>query len=68
MTEETMEHWLQLLNVSRDAFNTCVQHLNEVKQQLSMSGVHNACYSYLLELYPLLTSHGVICVQRIIFF
>ena len=65
MTKETMEHWLQLLNVSRDAFNTCVQHLNEVKPQLSMSGVHKACYSYLRELYPLLPSQGVIRIQRL---
>ena len=65
MTEETMEHWLQLLNVSRDAFNSCVQHLNEVKPQLSMSGVHKACYSYLRELYPLLPSQGVIRIQRL---
>ena len=65
MTEETMEHWLRLLNVSRDAFNTCVQHLNEVKPQLSMSGVHKACYSYLRELYPLLPSQGVIRIQRL---
>ena len=65
MTEETTEHWLQLLNASRDAFNACVQRLNEVKPQLSMSGVHNACYSYLRELYPLLPSQGVIRIQRL---
>ena len=65
MTEETMEHWLHLLNVSREAFNTCVKHLDEVKPQLSMSGVHNACYSYIRELYPSLPSQSVIRIQRL---
>ena len=65
MTDETMEHWIQLLNVSREAFNTCVKRLDEVKPQLSMSGVHNTCYSYLRELYPSLPSQGVIRIQRL---
>ena len=60
-----MEHWLQLLNVSREAFNTCVKHLDKVKPQLSMSCVHNACYSFLRELYPSLPSQGVIRIQRL---
>ena len=64
MTEETMEHWLRLLSVSRDAFNACVQRLNEVRPQLNMSGVHNTCYDYIRELYPSLPSQGVIRIQR----
>lgn len=64
MSDDCRQHWLSLLNQSRDAFNRCAQMVVSSKTQLSLVAVHNCCYDTLREEFPQMPSQGVVRVQK----
>ena len=64
MSEQTRNHWLGLLTMTRDAFNTCANMVASEKTPLSIVSVHAQCYDKLREQFPNIPSQGIIRVQK----
>ena len=64
MSDSTRNHWLALLRVTRDAFNTCANMVTSAKTPLSLVAVHAQCYNVLREQFPQMPSQGIIRVQK----
>lgn len=64
MSDSTRNHWLALLRVTKDVFNTCANMVTSAKTPLSLVAVHAQCYNVLREQFPQIPSQGIIRVQK----
>ena len=64
MSDDTRNHWMNLLVQTRDAFNACATMVTSTKTPLSLVAVHALCYNVLREQFPQLPAQGVIRVQK----
>jgi IS605 OrfB family transposase len=64
ISKEGQTYWLDLLNIVKDAFNTCARYVKDNNVPLSLPSVHNACYDLLRGQFPELPAQGVIRVQK----
>lgn len=60
MSENTRNHWMDLLNQTKDAFNFCAQLVTEKNTPLNIKAFHNECYNAIREKYKMIPAQGVI--------
>ena len=63
-TDNTRNHWVQLLSDVRDAYNACSSMVANTKAKLSIVTVHDLCYDTIRKQFPQLPSQAVIRVQK----
>jgi len=64
MSDETRQHWMNLLSETRDAFNRCAMLITSSDIKLGLVPVHNLCYDTLRTEFPNIPSQGIIRVQK----
>lgn len=64
MSDETRQHWMNLLLETRDAFNRCATLVTSSDIKLGLVPVHNLCYDTLRTEFPNIPSQGIIRVQK----
>ena len=64
MSDETRQHWMNLLSETRDAFNRCATLVTSSDIKLGLVPVHNLCYDTLRTEFPNIPSQGIIRVQK----
>lgn len=60
MSESTRNHWMDLLNQTKEAFNFCAQLVTEINTPLNVKTFHNECYNAIREKYKMIPAQGII--------